>query len=103
MRSSIMREYQKRKKKQLFITATCIPIVLLYLFKSSIQRLSFINNTVFSIVLFFFLACVIAFTALNWRCPGCNSFLGANPTIRRCSRCGTRLQKSDSAASRKER
>lgn len=92
MSLSVKGEYQKRRKKQLIIAVTCIPIILLYVFLSQVQNLSFIDDTVFTIILFFFLLSAVVFTLLNWRCPHCNSFLGKEINARRCPRCGIRLQ-----------
>jgi len=34
----------------------------------------------------------IVYTALNWRCPSCNKYLGRNLHQLRCRKCRTRLQ-----------
>ena len=101
MSLSVKGEYQKRRKKQFVIAVTCIPVILLYLFLSQFENLSFIDDTMFTIILFFFLLSTVVFTLLNWRCPHCNSFLGKEINARRCPRCGIRLQSDDPAGKRK--
>jgi hypothetical protein len=34
----------------------------------------------------------IGFSAINWRCPSCNKYLGGDINRRICKKCGTRLQ-----------
>jgi len=34
----------------------------------------------------------IGFSAVNWRCPSCNKYLGSDINKRICKKCGIRLQ-----------
>lgn len=89
---TVMREFEKRRKKQFIVLMACIPAVLLYLLRSSSGRVSFLGDGGMTIALILFLFGVFVFTLLNWRCPNCNSFLGARFQMKKCDRCGARLQ-----------
>lgn len=97
----VMKEFEKRKKKQLIVLLTCIPVVLLYLLQTSSKRLPFIGDGGIAIASFLFFVGVFVFTLLNWRCPNCNSFLGKRFLMQKCDRCGARLQGGQGDAKRK--
>lgn len=97
----VMKEYQKRRKKQWIVVLLCIPVVLLYLLQSFSKRLPFIGDGGMAIASILFLVGVIAFTLINWRCPNCNAFLGKNISAHRCEECGARLQGGSPDAKRR--
>ena len=90
--SRVMREYQKRRKKQWIVLLLCLPVILLFLLQVADRHLVFIGTGALAVITVVFLGCVAAFTLVNWRCPNCNAFLGKNITAHRCEECGVRLQ-----------
>lgn len=97
-----MREYQKRRKKQWTVVLLCIPVILLFLLQVADKHMVFIGTGTLAIITVLFLACVVAFTLVNWRCPNCNAFLGKNISAHRCEECGVRLQGGPDEAKRKQ-
>ena len=101
MASRVMREYQKRKKKQWIVVLLSIPVILLFLLQVVDRHLVFIGTVPLAIITVVFLGCVAAFTLVNWRCPNCNTFLGKNISAHRCEECGVRLRSGSSEAARR--
>ncbi len=89
----IMQDFGVRKGRQFLAIAVTLVLllflVLLHKHPDLIREIS--KDTVFvaQIVL---IAAFIGFSALNWRCPSCNKYLGNDISRRICKHCGTRLQ-----------
>ena len=100
--SRVMREYQKRKKKQWIVVLVSVPVILLFLLQVVDKHTVFIGTVPLAIITVVFLGCVVAFTFVNWRCPNCNAFLGKNISAHRCEECGVRLQSGQNETARKQ-
>jgi hypothetical protein len=102
MRSTVRKEYQKRRKKQWIVVLVSIPVILLFLLQVIDQHTVFIGTVPLAIITVVFLGSVVAFTCVNWRCPSCNAFLGKNISAERCEQCGARLQGGSHDPKRKQ-
>ena len=89
----IMQDFRLRQGRQLLAIAVTLVLLLFLVLLHKHPDLigEFSRNTVFAaqIVL---IAMFIAFSALNWRCPSCNKYLGNDISRRICKHCGTRLR-----------
>lgn len=87
-------EFAKRRKRQLLAT---IPIVAVFVLAMVMRRggeISFLGvpTSVILGVVFALVLGSIAFSLWNWRCPGCNRYLGKGISPSFCSKCGVPLQ-----------
>lgn len=89
----IIKAFQVRQNRQyLALAVTLLLLVfLVFLHKRSdifgeISRQIIFGAQLAVIVSF------IVFSALNWRCPACNRYLGTDIYRHVCKKCGTRLQ-----------
>jgi len=100
----IKQDFAKRRKFQL--TAIWVTLVLLLapalLYHHSQLLADFSKNDLLAAQVLI-LCAFIGFTAANWRCPSCGSYLGPNLSRRFCGRCNTELQYSPADHSRSER
>jgi uncharacterized membrane protein YGL010W len=88
----IVREFRLRQSRQfLAIGLTLILLLLLALFYTRTDIFgAFAKDTVFMMQLGI-IAVFIGFSAVNWRCPSCNKYLGSDIRRRTCKHCGARL------------
>ena len=91
---SIMREFRRRRSRQLYAVGMVIFLLVAVLWKHSHPGL-ILGELSKSVVLFLEIALVgafVAFSASNWRCPACNHYLGPNIAQEYCRKCRSRLQ-----------
>ena len=88
-----MQDFRLRQSRQLLAMALTL---FLLLFLVLIYKRSDIfgefskNNIVASQIIL--IGVFIGFSAINWRCPSCNKYLGGDINKRICKKCGIRLQ-----------
>ena len=88
----IAKDFRVRQSRQLFAMAITllllIFLVLLYKRPDMFGEIS--KHSIFAgqVVL---IAAFIGFSAVNWRCPACNKYLGTDINRRICRKCKTRL------------
>jgi hypothetical protein len=89
----IIEDFRVRQSRQfLAIAATLLLLVLLTLIYKHPEILGeFSRNTIFTAQLLV-IAAFIGISALNWRCPACNKYLGKDINRHICKKCGKRLR-----------
>jgi len=91
-------EFAKRRKRQLLATIPIVAVFVMAMVLRGAGDVSFLGipasvvargvvGGVFALVLG-----SIAFSLWNWRCPGCNRYLGKGISPSFCSKCGVPLQ-----------
>ena len=88
----IMKEFKVRQGRQLFAIAITLLllIVLVLLYKRSDLFGEISRHSIFAAQAVI-IAAFIGFSAVNWRCPACGKYLGADINRRLCRKCKTRL------------
>jgi heme A synthase len=89
----IMLEFRLRQARQFFAIAAAL-LVLLFLtliYKRPDIFGEFSKNSIFSLQAIV-VSAFLGFTAVNWRCPLCNKYLGPDINRRICRKCRTRLR-----------
>jgi len=92
-RKQIVRDFKSRQDRQIIAVATALFLVMLsaVIYKRPDLFGSFSRNALFgaqAIVIGVF----VGFTAVNWRCPACDKYLGSDINRSICKKCGTRLR-----------
>ncbi len=89
----IILDFRKRRTRQQFaIAVTLLCMVLLVLVYRRPDLFTEVPKSLISAAQIFLIGVFIVFTAINWRCPACKKYLGADIAKGRCPRCGARLQ-----------
>lgn len=88
----IMQDFKLRQSRQfLAIALTLLFLILLtLLYKRPDLFGEFSKDTIFGAQIIL-IAAFVVYSALNWRCPSCNKYLGKNINRSICKKCGTRL------------
>ncbi len=89
----IIRTFRVRQNRQILAIAAALFLVLLtaVVYKRSDLFGVFPKNLLFGIQAVV-IGGFIGFSAVNWRCPSCNKFLGRDVHQDACRRCGARLR-----------
>ncbi len=89
----IMQDFRTRQSRQLLAIAAALFLVLLgaVVYKRPDLFGVIPKSTLFGAQTVF-IAAFLGFTAVNWRCPSCNKFLGNDIHREVCRRCGARLR-----------
>jgi len=89
----IMREFKLRQGRQFLAIAAALLLLLFLtlLYKRPDIFGEFSKNSIFSAQAII-ISAFIGFSAVNWRCPLCNKYLGADIHRRACRKCRTRLR-----------
>lgn len=89
----IMREFELRQSRQILAIAIALFLILAVavVYKrpdlfGELSKYNLFGVQAVSIVAF------IVYTATNWRCPSCNTYLGSDINRRKCVKCGARLR-----------
>ena len=89
----IAKDFRVRQSRQLFAMAITllllIFLVLLYKRPDIFGEIS--KHSIFAAQVLL-IAAFIGFSAVNWRCPACNKYLGTDINRRICRKCRTRLR-----------
>jgi hypothetical protein len=92
-REQIQQDYAARRRRQLWMTAPVILVVLALMFAG--ERGS---STIFGLsadrvapVLVGVIGLIVVLSFRNWRCPGCGKYLGRTLNPRHCQNCGVQL------------
>ncbi len=88
-----MKEFRVRQNRQLLAIAAALFLVLFMavVYKRPDLFGEFSKGTLFGAQAVL-IAAFIGFTAVNWRCPSCDKFLGSDIHLEVCRRCGARLR-----------
>jgi hypothetical protein len=78
--------YRQRQKRQLLVLVPIVPTVFLLLM-DKYNHTQLVHPAILCAVIF---ACLI-FSFFNWRCPGCNKYLGRSLAPSFCGGCGMEL------------
>ena len=86
--------FAQRRRKQLMVAALIIPIVLLAVFyeDSGADTILGYSSEVFGPVFLGVVVVALIFSFRNWRCPGCNKYLGRSINPKFCQNCGVELR-----------
>jgi hypothetical protein len=89
----IRREFELRRLRQLLaIAATFIFLLMLALISNRPDIFGeFARNDILATQILL-LASFVGFSAFNWKCPSCKTYLGPDIGRRVCKQCGTRLR-----------
>ena len=89
----IMKDFRVRQSRQFFAMSITVLFmvffVLLYKRPDLFGEMS--KQSIFAAQVVF-IAAFIGFSAVNWRCPACNKYLGPDINRRICRKCRTRLR-----------
>jgi len=89
----IMKAFRLRQNRQFLAMALTMFFLLVFVLvykRSDIFGEFSKNNIVASQIIL--IGVFIGFSAINWRCPSCNKYLGSDINKRICKKCGIRLQ-----------
>ncbi len=89
----VIRIFHTRQNRQILAIAAALFLVLLTAVVHKRPDLFgvFTKNLLFGIQAVI-IGAFIGFSAVNWRCPSCNKFLGRDVHQDACRRCGARLR-----------
>jgi hypothetical protein len=87
-----LQDFRLRRSRQILAIAVAVLIVfsLAFLYRSGFLG-GISKESVFAFQILV-IASFIGFTASNWKCPSCKSFLGRDINKQVCRKCRTRLQ-----------
>jgi len=91
--NQIMQDFRLRLNRQLLAMAlTLFLLLFLVLIYKRIDIFGeFSKNNIIALQIIL-IGVFIGFSAINWRCPSCNKYLGGDINKRICKKCGIRLQ-----------
>jgi hypothetical protein len=90
---SVKEEFASRRRKQIIAAVPLIGALLLLIVFGESGSAEFLGISAVAwlpILLGIVLGGVI-FSLYNWRCPGCNKYLGKSMNPKYCGKCGTQL------------
>jgi hypothetical protein len=91
-RDEAIREFRKRQARQIIAMAMALFLVLLVavIYKRPDIFGAFSSKSLMAVQAIL-IAVFIGFSAINWRCPSCNKYLGADIRRSRCNKCRARF------------
>jgi hypothetical protein len=91
--NQIMPAFRLRQSRQLFAMALTMFLLLflVLVYKRTDIFGEFSKNSIVASQIIL-IGVFIGFSAINWRCPSCNKYLGSDINKRICKKCGIRLQ-----------
>lgn len=91
--NQIMRDFRLRLNRQLLAMALTLFLLLflVLIYKRTDIFGEFSKNNIIALQIIL-IGVFIGFSAINWRCPSCNKYLGGDINKRICKKCGIRLQ-----------
>jgi O-antigen/teichoic acid export membrane protein len=93
-KSEIQREFVRRRRKQLVLSAVFIPIIFAVLLfqRGMVGTIFGVRAQVASPAFLVLAVGALLFSLRNWRCPACSKSLGRGINPRNCPNCGTKLR-----------
>jgi len=91
--NQIMQDFRLRLNRQLLAMALTLFLLLflVLIYKRTDIFGEFSKNNIIALQIIL-IGVFIGFSAINWRCPSCNKYLGGDINKRICKKCGIRLQ-----------
>jgi len=91
--NQIMPAFRLRQSRQLLAMALTMFLLLflVLVYKRTDIFGEFSKNNIIALQIIL-IGVFIGFSAINWRCPSCNKYLGGDINKRICKKCGIRLQ-----------
>jgi Na+/citrate or Na+/malate symporter len=91
--NQIMQDFRLRQSRQLLAMALTLFLLLflVLIYKRTDIFGEFSKNNIVALQIIL-IGVFIGFSAINWRCPSCNKYLGGDINKRICKKCGIRLQ-----------
>jgi len=91
--NQIMQDFRLRLNRQLLAMALTLFLLLflVLIYKRTDIFGEFSKNNIIGLQIIL-IGVFIGFSAINWRCPSCNKYLGGDINKRICKKCGIRLQ-----------
>jgi len=97
---AIQREFSRRRHRQWALAIIAVPWIAAGLIYGGTPGERFMGESPllsspprwFPPVFLILAVGALAFSLLNWRCPGCSKYLGRGINPRRCPRCGVALR-----------
>jgi Na+/citrate or Na+/malate symporter len=91
--NQIMPAFRLRQSRQLLAMALTLFLLLflVLIYKRTDIFGEFSKNNIIALQIIL-IGVFIGFSAINWRCPSCNKYLGGDINKRICKKCGIRLQ-----------
>ncbi len=88
-----MQDFRLRQSRQLLAMALTLFLLLflVLIYKRTDIFGEFSKNNIIALQIIL-IGVFIGFSAINWRCPSCNKYLGGDINKRICKKCGIRLQ-----------
>jgi Na+/citrate or Na+/malate symporter len=88
-----MQDFRLRQSRQFLAMALTLFLLLLLvlIYKRTDIFGEFSKNNIVALQIIL-IGAFIGFSAINWRCPSCNKYLGGDINKRICKKCGIRLQ-----------
>jgi hypothetical protein len=89
----IMQEFRQRQSRQFIAIAITLFAILscAVIYKRPDLFGEFSKSTLFGAQVVI-IASYMVFTSVNWMCPSCGKYMGADINKRTCKKCGARLQ-----------
>ncbi len=91
--NQIMQDFRLLQSRQLLAMALTLFLLLflVLIYKRTDIFGEFSKNNIVALQIIL-IGVFIGFSAINWRCPSCNKYLGGDINKRICKKCGIRLQ-----------
>ncbi|MFA6055742.1 MAG: hypothetical protein WC769_10240 [Thermodesulfovibrionales bacterium] len=91
--NQIMQDFRLLQSRQLLAMALTLFLLLflVLIYKRTDIFGEFSKNNIIALQIIL-IGVFIGFSAINWRCPSCNKYLGSDINKRICKKCGIRLQ-----------
>jgi hypothetical protein len=89
----VMAEYANRRKKQLMVSIPLVLVIFGFVFGENAEAGTILGFPAQYAGPVFFVIVVgaLIFSFFNWKCPGCNKYLGKAFNPKYCHHCGTVL------------
>jgi len=92
-KEEIQRDYAARRQRQLIMTMPLGLVILALMLTSDKQDAPILglSSDVFTALMVGMILIFMLLSFRNWRCPGCNKYLGRSFNPKFCQRCGVQL------------
>ena len=90
-KEEIKEKFAARRRNQIAITVPMIAAVLLLFISEGKEEVLGIPIVALATAIIVVMLGGIVFSLKNWRCPGCNKYLGKGMSPKFCAKCGVPL------------